>query len=315
MSGGLLLQAIVSGLSVGAVYGLVALGFALVWSLTRVFAFAHGDLVIGSILVAILLVIGRTPVALAPGAGRSIALVVLTLLAGVVLSLLSYVVAVRPFLDRTHRSADVVGWVAGGVTAGLVVRTALGIALPAAAYAVPDPLHLSGLTNSGTVDLPGGSTIAVRVFPVLGIAVVVAVVVDVVIRHSAFGRGVRAVTEDVDAAVMCGVAVERVVVIAFALAGLLAAVAALLFAPAGSVTVDGGVQLGLAGIAAALLGRLGSPRGAIVGGLVLGVLQQLVATWQHLGAAWAPVVPLTVLVVVLSVRPEGFRAGRQVAVE
>lgn len=311
----MVLQAVISGLSVGAVYGLVGLGFTLVWSLTRVLALAHGDVVVGSVLVAVLLVVGRTPVASAPGVGHSLLLVALALVAGVVLAVATYAVAVRPFLDRSHRSQDVLGWVAGTVTAGLVIRTALGLALPAAAYAVPDPLHLDGLTASGVVDLPGGTTVTVRSFAVFAVAVVVALVIDRFIRTSRLGRGMRAVAEDVDAAALCGVDVERVVVAAFAIAGLLAAVAALLDSPGHAVAVDSGALLGLAGAAAALLGRLGSPRGAVVGGLALGVAQQLVASSTHLGASWATTLPLAVLVVVVAVRPEGLRAGRRVAVE
>src|SRR3954452_9284085 len=202
MSGGVLLQALVSGLAVGAVYGLVGVGFTLVWSLTRVLAFAHGDIVVGSALIGVLFVIGRTPVALAPSLGSSIALVVLTLAVGLALSLLSYVVAVRPFLDRRHRAEDVMGWVAGGVTFGLVIRTGVALALPAAAYAVPDPLHLESLTDSGSLGLPGGGTVSVRALPVFGIAVVVAFAADAFIRLSRTGRGMRAVAEDVDAATL-----------------------------------------------------------------------------------------------------------------
>jgi branched-chain amino acid transport system permease protein len=312
VTGGVFLQAVISGLSIGAVYGLVGLGFTLVWSLTRVLALAHGDVVVASALVAVLAVIGRTPVASSPGLGYSVLLVLLTLVAGVLLALLTYAVAVRPFLDRSRRSDDVLGWVAGTVTAGLVIRTALGLA---AAYAVPDALHLDSLNRSGVVDLPGGTTVTVRSFAVFGVAVVVAFATDGFIRRSRVGRGMRAVAEDVDAAALCGVDVERLVVAAFAIAGLLAAIAALLDAPAHSVAVDSGALLGLSGAAAALLGRLGSPRGAVVGGLALGVGQQLIANWSHLGADWAATFPLAVLVTVVAVRPAGLRAGRQVAVE
>jgi branched-subunit amino acid ABC-type transport system permease component len=315
MGGGVLLQAVVSGLAVGAVYGIVALGFTLVWSLTRVLALAHGDIVVASALIAVLAVIGRTPVNLPPSAGSSVALVLLTLIAGVLLSLLAYAVVVRPFLDRAHRSHDVLGWVAGGVTAGLALRTGLALALPAAAYAVPDPLHLDQITSSGALDLPGGGSVQVRALPVLGIALAVAALADWFIRSSRLGRGMRAVADDVDAAALCGVPVERAVMTAFAIAGLLAGVAGLLDAPGRTVSVDSGVVLGLAGAAAALLGRLGSPRGAVAGGLVLGVAQQLVAATEHLGAAWAPCVPLAVLVAVVAVRPEGLRAGRVQAAE
>jgi branched-subunit amino acid ABC-type transport system permease component len=315
MSGGVLLQAVISGLSVGAVYGLVGLGFTLVWSLTRVLALAHGDVVVGAVLIAVLAVVGRTPVASSPDTGHSLLLVLLTLVAGVVLAVASYAVAIRPFLDRTHRSADVLGWVAGTVTAGLVIRTALGLALPAAAYAVPDPLHLDGISSSGVVDLPGDATVTVRSFAVFGVAVAVAVVVDWFIRRSRLGRGMRAVADDVDSAALCGVNIERVVVWAFVLAGLLAAIAALLDSPGHAVAVDSGALLGLAGAAAALLGGLGSPRGALLGGLALGVAQQLVASSTHLGASWATTLPLAVLVAVVAIRPEGFGAGRRVVVE
>jgi branched-subunit amino acid ABC-type transport system permease component len=222
---------------------------------------------------------------------------------------------VRPFLDRRHRSEDVMGWVAGGVTFGLVVRTGVALALPAAAYAVPDPLHLDNITGSGSIDLPGGGTVAVRTLPVLAIAVALAIAADAFIRYSHLGRGMRAVSDDVDAASLCGVPVEKVVVTAFALAGLLAGSAGLLDAPGRAVAVDSGVVLGLAGAAAALLGRLGSPRGAIAGGLAVGVAQQLVAAESHLGASWAPTVPLALLVIVLALRPAGLGTGRQVAAE
>ena len=315
MNTGVAIQAVLSGLSVGAVYGLVGLGFALVWSLARVLPFAHGDIVVGSVLFAVLAVIGTTPVAIAPGAGSSIALVVFTLALGVALSVLSYLAAVRPFLDRNSRSPDLMGWVAGAVTAGLVVRTALGVALPAAAYAVPDPLHLDGLTSSGVVDLPGTTTVPVRVFPVLGIALLVAVATDRLLVTSRIGRAMRSVAEDADAATLCGVPVERAVLGAFALAGLLAAVAALLVIPSGTTPVDRGVTLGLDGAAAALLGGLSSPRDAVLGGLVLGVAQNVVSVLPHFGAAWADVVPLIVLVVVIAVRPAGLRGAPQVVTE
>lgn len=315
MSGGVALQALVTGLAVGAIYGLVGLGFSVLWSLTRVIAFAHGDLVIGSILLAVLAVIGTTPVAISPDVLHSIALVVLTLLFGLVLSVASYVVAIRPFLSRGHRGEDLLGWVAGGVTAGLVVRTALGVALPAAAYAVPDPLHLNDLTSSGVVSLPGGGTVGVRVFPVLAIAALVAVAVDRLLVLSSTGRAIRSIADDPDAAALCGVPIERTVLVAFAAAGVLAAIAAILYAPAGAVGVDRGVVLGLDGAAAALLGRLGAPRDAVIGGVVLGVLQQLTEVTSHLGAAWSELLPLIVLVAVLAARPDGLLSPREAYAE
>jgi branched-chain amino acid transport system permease protein len=315
MSAGVALQAVLSGLSVGAVYGLVGLGFTLVWSLTRVLPFAHGDIVVGSTLFAVLAVIGTTPVAISPRVGDSAALVLLTLAVGVTLSVASYLATVRPFLDRGGRQPDLLGWVAGTLTAGLVIRTALGVALPAAAYAVPDALHLDALTSSGAVGLPDNTSVPVRVFPVLGIALAVAVAADRLLVASRIGRAMRSVAEDADAATLGGVPIERAVVGAFALAGLLAAIAALLVIPSGATAVDRGVTLGLDGAAAALLGGLGSPRGAVAGGLALGVVERLAAATPHIGAAWSQVLPLAVLVLVLAVRPAGLRGIQPAVVE
>jgi branched-subunit amino acid ABC-type transport system permease component len=114
------------------------------------------------------------------------------------------------------------------------------------------------------------------------------------------------VADDPDAAALCGVPARRVVLHCFLLAGLLAGLAGLLDAPGrASLSVDDGVVLGLSGIAAALLGGLGSAGGALLGGLAVGVLQALVVT--ALDARWTDVVPLSLLVVLLAVRPEGLR--------
>jgi branched-subunit amino acid ABC-type transport system permease component len=146
---------------------------------------------------------------------------------------------------------------------------------------------------------------------VLVLGLVVGVAAERLLVRSRFGKSLRAVADDPDAAALCGVPAARVVLLAFAAAGLLAGIAGLLDAPGRSgLGVDDGVILGLSGIAAALLGGLGSLRGALLGGLVLGVAQSLAVT--QLGAEYADVVPLGLLVVLLAARPQGlFTGGRR----
>ena len=153
--------------------------------------------------------------------------------------------------------------------------------------------------------LPGGAALPVRVLAVLVLALLVGVLVERALVRSRFGRTLRAVADDVDAAVLCGVPARRVVIQAFTAAGLLAGFAALLAAPARATGVDDGVVLGLAGIAAALLGGLGSLRGALVGGLVVGLAQALATTYA--GAQYVDVLPLALLVALLAVAPQGLR--------
>ena len=107
MSAAVAVQALVTGLATGAAYGLIALGFTLVHRLTRVLALAHGDIVTGAVFVAILAVVGTMPVAAPLGFGSTVALIVVALLAGAVLSVLVYALALRPFLPRV---SDVPGF-------------------------------------------------------------------------------------------------------------------------------------------------------------------------------------------------------------
>lgn len=310
MDPGVLLQAVVSGLATGALLGLVALGFTLVAGTVRVLHLAHGDVVVAAVFTGVLVVLSRTPVATTLSAGPAIGFALLVLTAGAVLSAVVGWVAVRPHLAdvTTGRPADPLGWVAGLVAAGLLLRELLGLLLPEQAYAVPDPFRLDALTGSGVFSLPGGGSVPARVPAVLVLGAVLGIAAEEVLVRSRFGRALRAVADDPDAAALCGVPARRVVLLAFVAAGVLAGVAGLLYAgdPGRTIAVDDGVVLGLAGIAAALLGGLGSLRGALVGGLVVGVAQSLAVT--QLGAAYAEVVPLGLLVVLLALRPQGLRA-------
>jgi branched-chain amino acid transport system permease protein len=304
---GVLLQVVLAGLSAGAVLGLVALGFTLVAGTVRVLNLAHGDLVVAAVFAGVLGVLGRTPVASLLSPARSIGFVALTLAAGGLLAGLLAVFVVRPALPDMVRGrrGDPLGWVAGTVATGLLLRAVLGLLLPQEGYAVPDPLHLSSWTSDGLVHFPGGATLPAHTIGVLLVGAVIGVLAERFLVRSGFGRSLRAVADDPDAAALCGVDAARVVLLAFVAAGVLAGLAGLLDAPGRSVSVDDGVVLGLEGIAAAVLGGLGSVRGALLGGLAVGVLQS-VAVYAG-GASLQDVAPLGLLVLLLAVRPQGVR--------
>jgi branched-subunit amino acid ABC-type transport system permease component len=296
---GVLLQVVLAGLSTGAVLGLVGLGFTLVAGTARVLPFAHGDVAVAAVFTGVLVVLGRAPVAQDLGAVDSAAFLLVALAAGALLAALIAVVVVRPYRDQP------LGWVAGGVAAGLLLRAVLGLLLPGQGYAVADPLHLDALTADGLLHLPGGTTLPVRTLGVLVLGVLLGVAAELLLVRGRFGRSLRAVADDPDAAALCGVDPGRVLLLAFVAAGLLAGVAGLLDAPGHAVSVDDGVVLGLEGIAAAVLGGLGSLRGALLGGLAVGVAQQ--AAVHAGGAALQDVVPLGILVGLLALRPQGLR--------
>jgi branched-chain amino acid transport system permease protein len=285
------LQTLIAGLATGAAYGLIALGFTLVHRLTAVIAFAHGDIVVGAVFVAVLAVVGSTPAAIGLGAGSAVAFVALALVAGAALSVAVYVAAIRPFRARARvgRAGDVIGWAAGSLAAALLIRELAGLPFTQQAYAIPDPLGAAG-----TIGLAGGVLVEGRALIVLALGLTVGIAVERALAVTGAGAVVRAVSEDPGAAALLGVPTERVILLAFAFAGALAGLAGVLIAPGAALGPADGALLGLKGVAAALLGGLVSLRLALLGGLVLGVLEAFAVT--ELGGGWGDVVVLVVLV-------------------
>jgi branched-chain amino acid transport system permease protein len=294
VSGAVAVQALVTGLATGAAYGLIALGFTLVQRLTGVLALAHGDVVIGAVFLAVLAVIGTTPVAASLGVGSVVALTIVALVAGALLSAALYLVAIRPF------RGDVLGWVAGGLAAGLLVRELAGLPFAQQAYALPDPLG-----SPGTFGLGGGVTVPIRALEVLALGLIVGVAIERALALTGAGAVMRAVADDADAAALLGVPAERVVLAAFALAGALAGFAGLLIAPQAPIGLQDGVLLGLKGMTAALLFRLGSLRLALAGGLAVGAAEGLILAWSGLGARWANTLVLAALALLAATKPRG----------
>ena len=134
------------------------------------------------------------------------------------------------------------------------------------------------------------------------------VLVERVLAVTGAGAVMRAVSDDREAAALLGVPTERVVIVAFLLAGALAGLAGLLIAPQSPIGLEDGVLLGLKGMAAALLGRLGSLRLAIAGGLAIGAVEGLILAAPSLGAQWADVLVLALLAVLAATRPRGLLA-------
>ncbi len=308
MHSGVLLQVVLAGLAQGAVLGLVALGFSLVAGAARILPFAHGDIAVGAVFVAVLAVVGQTPTAARLAVPSSVALVLLSLAGGVLLSgLVGALVAPRVTGPDGARRLSPLSWIAGGLAAGLLLRAVLGFFLPQQAYALPDPLRIDALAPGGLLRLPGGSTVTVRAVCVLAVGLAVGLLVDAMLARSRFGLSLRAVADDPAGAALCGVSARRVVFGAFLVAGLLAGLAAVLAAPGRALSVDDGALLGLHAAAAAVLGGVGSARGALAGGLVVGAVQALAG--YAFGSGLHDLAPLVLLVAVLAVRPPAGRAA------
>ena len=308
----LVLQVLVSGLAAGAVYGLVAVVYVLVYRLTGIVYFAFGDLIGLAVFAALLVAAGTGPVTQSNvgGARYLLALAVGTLVC-VAASAGAYWLAVQPHLAR----GSVLGWIAAMVAVAYAVRTSIDVFFTRPSYVFPDPLPFREIGRAGYVSV-GGASIQVRAFLVIGVAVALVVAANVILARTKFGRGLRAIESDVDGAALVGVPVDRLVVGAFALAGGLAAVAAVVAAPSAPFGVESGGLLGVKALLAAALVSFSSPTAGFAAGLGVGVAEAGIANLHagdlDLGPAYSEVVPIAVVLAVVGVRGWLQRRGGEV---
>ncbi len=307
----LIVQVLVSGLAAGAVYGLVAVGTSLAYRLTGVMPFALGDLVGLSVLVTLAVAGGTGPVT---ATNVSPLRYGLGLVAGpavaVAAGLALYALAVRPFLRRR----STIGWVGAMVAAAFAVHGFLAAAFVRGAYVFPDLLPFDRIGRGGAISVGGGATVQARAFFVIAVGVALAAGAAFVLVRSRHGRALQAVAMDLDAADAVGLPVDRLLALAFAGTGAIAALAAVVAAPGAPVNADTGALIGLKGLAAALLAGFGSPWRSFGAGLVIGLVEAGVATLHvggfRLGPQWRDVAPLVLAVAVAVASGGRGRAAR-----
>jgi branched-chain amino acid transport system permease protein len=286
-----IVQVLVFGLTVGSVLALVALGYSLVFATSRVVNFAQGSMLVVAGFITFALVRAGLPIWLA-----FVVAIVLSAAAGALVE----VVAIRP-LGRFDPGTNV-GWILTTFSASLVVLDLVKLTIGA------EPRTIPGLADSA-FGWKGSTVAGVPISPNDIIIVVTAlglmVAIEVVQRRTMAGRALRAVAQDRQAAALMGINTERVVMVSFALAGALAAVGAVLLAPRLFVKFDNGLLLGIQAFVAAVIGGLGSTRGAILGGYALGFTGALVRVFSAQGGRYEPLVVFALFLIVLVVRPSG----------
>jgi branched-chain amino acid transport system permease protein len=299
-----ILQAVFSGLALGGIYALVALGFSITHTTTKTFNFGQGEfLAVGTLIgvSAVLLLAGKditealqvsdvTPFRYAMGLIASV--VVLGLL-GVLL----YYTAVRPFVGFVG-----LAWVMSTIGFGIIIQnTSLAIWGPTA-IVLPSPL-------GNDVIRIGGAGIVPQEVLVLIVSILMLFCMDFVLRKTRFGKAVRAVAHSRNAATLMGINVSAIVVLAFVVSSSLAGLAGMLIAPITTASVFMGLTIALKAFSAAIVGGLNNPRGCMLGGFLLGLLEALVGLWQ---AEMREISIFLLIILVLAVKPEGLLGQRQV---
>jgi branched-chain amino acid transport system permease protein len=278
-----LLQILFSGLGTGAIYGLIAVGFNIVFKSTGALNFTQGEWVMtGGLLAALAFQTSHIPVWLACLLG--------TLVVGLV-GLLSDRLVIRPMRNRSALTITL-------VSVGLALATRSLVMLSIG----KNPQGMPGLSGDQLVTVLG-ATVPGQTFWILALTLVLMLATHWFFNRTVLGTAMRAAAANPDAAALVGISNRKVVSISFMLAAAMGGIAGTIITPLTLMSYDSGAMLGFKGFSAAMLGGLGSLYGAAVGGLLLGVLEAMVG--GYVTSQFKDAAAFFMLLTILVLRPQG----------
>ena len=285
-----ILQHLINGLSIGAVYAIVALGYTMVYGIAKMLNFAHGDVIMVGAYVAF---VAMNSMSLPP-----IVAIVIAMAACVVLGVLIEALAYRPLR---------------GAPSLAVLITAIGVSyfLQNSAQQIwgSAAKNFNSVVSIDPIVLFGSVTITGEVLVTLLASVVIMVGLTLFTGKTRTGKAMRAVSEDRDAAQLMGINVNRTIAITFAIGSALAAVAGvLLCSTVPSLQPTTGSMPGIKAFTAAVLGGVGSIPGAMLGGIILGVIETF--SKVYISTQFSDAIVFAVLIIVLLVKPTGLMGKR-----
>jgi branched-chain amino acid transport system permease protein len=288
------IQQLLVGLSLGSIYALIALGYSLVFSTMRVVNFAQGHLVMLSSLIVVSLWVDK-------GWPVGFAIVAATVIVAGVALLLERAVSSQ----KGAKNSPLV-WIITTLAAAIVIENVASIVFG------KDPKPFPALVPGGLVRI-GGAAIPRDSLLAIGVALFVMLAIDLFLKRTIWGKAVQATAYSPWVPRLMGVPVGRVIAISFLLSGAIAGITGALMGPVfKDASTNTGLQLGLFGFIAVVIGGMGSTVGALVGGLGLGLLQTLLRGQLPPGAGTAAIFLALILLLVL--RPSGLLGrdwGRQ----
>ncbi len=301
---GVILQQIENGLTLGAMYALVALGYTLVYGIIELINFAHGDVFMWGTVICLFIANGLHLNSTLGGPALIGVILLLILGAAVFCALLNVVIerlAYRP-LRRAPRLIPLIAAIGVSFILEQIAKLLIGpgdILFP--------PIFPLGSFNIGPVQI-----LYLDIF-IIVVAVIVMYAVHRFIRDTKLGRAMRATAQDPEAAALMGVNINRTIMLTFLIGGALAGAAGLFYnLKIHEVQYFSGYQLGLIAFTAAVLGGIGNIYGAVLGGFVIGLIEALATQLIPAnGFAYQDVVVFAILVLILVLRPSGL-LGQQV---
>jgi len=291
----------IAGLAQGAIYALFALGYTLVYGVLRLINFAHSEVFLMGAYAALNVwgLFSLNQNSATPATVVVIGLLLLGLVAAIIASgataLVVELVAYRPL---RRRNAPPLAFLITAIGASLVISEATGVFTHRSITGVPPLIRPADVVTFGNLHITNLQVL------IIVLALVMMFGLDRFINTTRLGRGIRAVAQNPDSAALMGVNKNRVISLVFLLGGLMAGVAAVMYVlKIGTVKFDAGFDLGIVAFTAAVLGGIGNLRGALLGGLLLGVVENYAA--EVFGTEYRRVIVFVLLIGVLMFLPTG----------
>lgn len=276
-------QLLVNGLAIGSVYALAAIGFVIVYSATGVVNFAAGQFVMFGTFAGVATLINAQ---LAWPFAYSAALLIMALF-----GLLFFIAVYLPL-----RRGSIVTIIIGTVAVSITMQNAALLSFGSWPFRLPSPVE------GGAVTI-GGAIISTHALGVVGVTALMVTCLWLLFNRTSVGIGMRAVAQDLQAAKLMGLKVNRLLALSWVLAAVLAGVAGLMLGPMWFADVNMGDPIALKAFAATIIGGFGSLPGAIVGGLFVGLSEVLGAS--YVSSAYKDLISFGIMIIFLLVRPQG----------
>jgi branched-chain amino acid transport system permease protein len=284
MSADQFLQYLVSGVTQGSIYALIGLGFTIIYAVTKIINFAQGEFVMLG---------GMLSFTLARSAGLPLApAFILSVLITAAVGASMYVLAIR-----TAKRASVVSLIIITIGAAIFIRGLAGVL-----WGV-DSVRPPVFTGSGSISFLG-AYIHPQALWIIGTTVVVTIILHLFLTYTMVGKALKACAINPVASSLVGVNPKTMALIAFALAAAIGGIGGVVMAPLTLTSYNVGVMLGLKGFVAASIGGFRSPLAAVLGGLLLGIVESfaVAANWGPFNSAYKDAIALVVLLLILLIR-------------
>jgi branched-chain amino acid transport system permease protein len=277
-------SALISGLGLGSMYGLLALGFHVTYAVSNTVNFAQGSaMMLGAVLCFSFWITLHWPLTIAV-----LAALALCALWGAMVE----IIAVRPFVRRNSNA-----WLMATVALGIVLENVVLFTFGKDPRGMP-----AGLLTSNSIVLAG---IKIQVLQLLipAVGLLFAAALQIFFQRFQYGKALLAVVQNRDAARLMGIDVEQVVMLSFALSGFLAGIAGIMVAPLFTISSTMGTLFGIKAFAVAILGGIGNAWGVVLAGLIYGVGEALIIALA--GSTYSQITTFTLVILTLALRPNG----------